>query len=284
MVARGQGRRFEPGLGEDGLGAAPLDQRAHPPRRVVVDAGQLQKCAGDPRGGLADALGGTHRRTRVVAGAIDGEGRLGGLRRRLEADVAVDVRERQAPARVDHVAELRWQRPQLRILGETSLQRRHARRDIEDRVGIDVAERTGDDVAQPLDLGFGIEQSRGPESRMQVDQGRVADAADLQVGARGERDHAVAAGARSLGDRGGLVEREAPARSAHAHDQPVARLHGSQRAGTPALPPGRDLSHAASFASVSRMPAVELRRERQKPRRSASVNTRAMWRAAGRLT
>jgi len=84
-----------------------------------------------------------------------------------------------------------------------------------------------------------------------------ADASDLEIGAAGHIDEAVAVALGELRKPGDLGGFKTAAERAHTDHEPVARLHRAQRAGTPALDHGR--AHEASRSAA----AIELRRVRQ---------------------
>src|SRR6266702_6694861 len=85
----------------------------------------------------------------------------------------------------------------------------------------------------------------------------VADAPDLEIGAAGHVDQAVAMTPGQMRKPGNLRRVEPSAERAHADHEPIARLHRPQRAGTPALHQSR--AHDASRSAA----AIELRRVRQ---------------------
>ena len=78
--------------------------------------------------------------------------------KRLEPQIRLDVAERPSPASVDHDPELAGQGAQMLVDCEPRLERGHDRRDIEERLRIDVAERTRDDVAHALALGIRVDE------------------------------------------------------------------------------------------------------------------------------
>ena len=128
----------------------------------------------EPRRRLADVAGRADGGKRVLACEMDGEGGAVGAALGLEADVRVDVGERQTAARVKDEAELRRQAPEREVLGETLFERGEAVGEIERGGRIDVAQRARDDVAQPLDLGVGVDQVDGREPRMQIGESPLA--------------------------------------------------------------------------------------------------------------
>src|SRR4051794_35930006 len=85
----------------------------------------------------------------------------------------------------------------------------------------------------------------------------LADASDLEVGTARHIDETIAVAFGELGKPGDLRGFKPSTERTHADDEPVARLHRAQRAGTPALDCGR--AHEASFSAA----AIELRRVRQ---------------------
>ena len=185
----------------------------------------------------------------------------------------VDVADRQPAAGVEDEAELRRQRAQRLVRGEARFERGDVGGEIERGGGVDVAQGADENVAQTLDLGVRVDEAGHVETRLQVGQRPLADAAQLQIAARREADRAVAAGERGLGDRGSLIEREAPARGPHPHEQAVAGLHRPKGA-RDTSPCGAAQSRSCGLPrSDARTLAAELRRERQKPRRAASSNT-----------
>ena len=115
-------------LGEHKPRPSALDQRAHPPRRLLAGAGKSEESATQPRRGVACLGGRAFRGQRVLARKKNREPPVA---RRLEANVRVDVAERQAPQRVEDEAELRGQPAQALVLLEPPLERGHARPEIE---------------------------------------------------------------------------------------------------------------------------------------------------------
>ena len=289
MVQRGAGlwarprHRLEPRRGEDRCRPVPPDERAHPPGAPSPDPASARKARAS-RAAASPTSPGAHRQASSSSPA------------RRTANTAPSA-PRSASKRMSASMSASGSRPpasrtKLNFAGRGRRETSSARRAFErgEAVGqierggrIEIAQRACDDVAQPLDLGVGVDEARGAEARVQVGQGLVADAPNLQVSARRQHDRAIAAGERGVGDRRRLAGRKTPAGRPHPREQPVAGLHRPQSPRTPALAARRDRSHAASLSREARILLHELRRERQKPRRAASSNTRAMWRAAGRL-
>ena len=217
---RAHGRlRLAARLRKYGRRSCPLDQRAHPPRRRFAGAGKGEERPAKPRRDIASLAGRAFRGQRVVAGEKHRERPVA---RRLEADVRVDVAERQAPLRVEDEAELRRQPPQALVLPEPRLQRRDARSEIKQSFRIEVVERTCDDVAQALDLGIGVDEPGFLEARMQVGQRSLAQAAQVKIGARRKADRAIAA-AQSRRPPARRPDRATIALSAPARAQAVRR-------------------------------------------------------------
>ena len=167
-------------LREHGRRSCPLDQRAHPPRRRFASAGKGEKREAKPRRDIARLGRRALRGQRIVARKIHRERAVA---RRFEADIRVDVAERQAPLRVEDEAELRRQLAQALVLLEPRLQRRDARSEIEQCFRIEVVERTCDDVAQALDLGIGVDEPGVLKARVQVGKRALAQASQVQIGA-----------------------------------------------------------------------------------------------------
>ncbi len=209
----------------------------------------------------------------------DGEERT---RHRVEHDVAVDAGHGRRPAVVDNHAELARQRVQRRILRQAAFEGGDGRADVRDRGRVDPGERGADDVAHRLRLGpVRLQQRQRVQPVEERIERRAGHAADLQVRAPGHLDGAVAEQTRGLVEGTGGRRVEPSARDPDAHEQPVARLHRPQGAGTPAL--HRDRRHrAASIISASRI-VTEFRRGRHRPRRAASSSRRAIAPAAGGL-
>ena len=82
---------------------------------------------------------------------------------------------------------------------------------------------------------LGIDQTELIEPFDQRLMALFAHAADLQIGAAGQVDQAVAVTPRKLGNAGRLRGRQPSTARADAHHQPVARQHRPQRRRTPAL-------------------------------------------------
>ena len=197
--------------------------------------------------------------------------------KRLEPHIRLDVAERPSPARVDHEPEFAGQGAQILVDCEPRLERGRHRRYIEERLRIDVAERTRDDVAHAFGRRIRVDEPLGRQPRLQFVQLRLGDAAQLQIASRGDFDRSVTAIASARRQRFGLIEAQPPRGYSHADEQAVAGRHRPQCAGTPAFD-GR--AHAAPAVKCSRIAALELRRETQKPRRRASANFDAMPLAA----
>ena len=128
---RAAGFVLQAGRGKYGRRACRADQRAHPPRRAVSVAGKGEEGAAEPRRDIAGlrpahiAIGATRRRRR------DKTAQPSRRSRRLKAHVRLDVAERQAAARIEDEAELRWQSAQVLVLAEPRFQRGDARREVE---------------------------------------------------------------------------------------------------------------------------------------------------------
>ena len=197
-----------------------------------------------------------------------------------EPHIRLDVAERPSPARVDHEPELAGQGAQILVDCEPRLERGRDRRDIEERLRIDVAERTRDDVAHAFGRRIRVDEPLGRQPRLQFVQLRLDDSAQLQIASRGDFDRSVTAIASARRQRFGLIEAQPPRGYSHTDEQAVAGRHRPQCAGTPAFD---GHAHAAPAIKCSRIAALELRRETQKPRRRASANFVAMPLAASGL-
>ena len=273
-------------LGEHGRRACPLDQRAHPPRRRFAGAGKGEERPAEPRRDFARLAGRALRSQRVVAGEKHRERPVA---RRLEADVRLDVAERQAPLRVEDEAELR---PAAGAGARPSSSRVSSAATLGPRSSKASGSRSSSGLATMLrSRSISGSASMSPaSSRRACRSGSVRSLKPRRCRlARAERPIApLPQRNRGLRQRRGLIERQSPSRRPHAREQPVAGLHRPERARTPALPMGRrarawarrDRAHAAPSSTEARMRALELRRESQKPRRAASSNTPAMWHAA----
>ena len=156
-----------------------LDQRAHPARRRFASARKGEKRKAEPRRDIARFAGRALRGEPIVARESDGEHSVW---RSLEAHVRVNVAKRQAPLRVKDEAELRRQSAQVLVIPEPCLERCDARSEVE-RFRIDVIERTSNDVAQALDLGIGVDESRVLKPRMQVGKRALSQPSQVQIGA-----------------------------------------------------------------------------------------------------
>ena len=156
-----------------------LDQRAHPPRRRFADAGKGEERLAEPRGDIAGLVGRAFCGQRGVAGEKHGER---AVTQSLEADVGVDVAERQTPLRVEDEAEFRGQTTQRDVL-QPLLQGGDARSEVKQSFGIDIVERTCDDVAQALYLGIGVNESSVLKPCVQVGKRPLAQAPQMQIGA-----------------------------------------------------------------------------------------------------
>ena len=91
------------------------------------------------------------------------------------------------------------------------------------------------------------------QRRDQRRMGHGRDAAQLQVGATGQLDHAVAISLGGIGDGLGLGRVKTPAGGADAYHPPVAGLHRLQRAGAPAA--DHDSPAMIEFRRVTHRPA-----------------------------
>jgi hypothetical protein len=125
------------------------------------------------------------------------------------------------------------------------------------RLVTNIPERRHQNVAPAFDIGIGIEQPQQCKSIEQSAMALFTDAPDLEVGAARHVDETVAVAFCEFGKPGNLRHVEPSAERAHAHHEPIARLHRPQRAGTPAL--DRHRAHDASRSAA----AIELRRVRQ---------------------
>ena len=110
---RARGFASQPASAKTASAPVALDQRAHPPRRRFAGAGEGEERPAEPRRDIAGLAGRALRGQRVVAGEKHRERPVA---RRLEADVRVDVAERQAPLRVEDEAEFRRQPAQALVL------------------------------------------------------------------------------------------------------------------------------------------------------------------------
>ena len=154
----------------------------------------------------------------------------------LEADVGIDVGERQTAAGVEDEAELRRQGPAAPGLRRDAVRarrgcRRHRTRRPDRRRSSGLATM----LRSRSTSGSASSRPTAASRACKIGESPLADAPDLQVGARRKPDGAVAAGERGLRDRRRLIESEPPAARAHPRDQPVAGLHRPQCPGTPAL-------------------------------------------------
>ena len=154
--------------------AGPLDQRAHPPRRRFAIARKGEERPAEPRRDIA------HLGRRALRGQRIGAGQKHGERpivQRFKANIRLDVSKRQAAKRVKDEAELGRQLPQGLVLRQPLFQGVNARSEVEQSFRIEVVQRTCNDIAQALDLGVSVDQSRVLKPRMQVGQSRLAQAA-----------------------------------------------------------------------------------------------------------
>ncbi|MEZ5867256.1 MAG: hypothetical protein R3D46_01725 [Defluviimonas denitrificans] len=159
---------------------------------------------------------------------------------------------------IDNKAELSGKA--RRVRGCERIGQRIGNRDV--RIEVRVAKKVRpdgvhEDIAPGFIFGIRIDQIKRHQP---VDQGRVTvprHTAQLDVGAGGEVNQPVAMLAGQVGDGADLRRFQPPATGAHPHDQPVARHHRAQRAGTPALDDRR--------AHLAAPRAVELRRVSQRP-------------------
>ena len=152
-------RGLESRCGEDRVRAVPRDERAHPPWSAVAGSGACKKGAREPRRRLGDVGRRTQVSERVVARKTSDEHCAFCAALGFEADVRVDVGERQATARVEDEAEFRRQGPEGDVPGEAAFECGDAVGEIERGSRIQIAQRARNDVAQPLDLGVGVDQA-----------------------------------------------------------------------------------------------------------------------------
>src|SRR5579872_254243 len=111
-----------------------------------------------------------------------------------------------------------------------------------------------DKIAPRFGVGIGIEQSELREPLDERGKARLANTPDLQIGAAGQIDQAVAVPLTQLGNTRRLHRIDPAEWRADANQEPVARFHRPPRAGTPAL--DRDRAHDAALNEA----AIELRR------------------------
>ena len=208
--------------------------------------------------------------------------------RRLEANIRVDVAEGQAPQRVEDEAELRRRPAQPLSSSSRAFSARDARSEIERSFGIEVVERTGDDVAHALDLGVGVDEPGFAETRVQIGQRALGQAPQVKIAAPREVDEpspqrSRASPPRRRPDRATIAlsaparERAARRRSPSAAEPRAPTLAARTSGLTPAA--RRNRAHAASFRRA-RVRALELRRDIQKPRFAASSKHRSPYAAA----
>ena len=82
---------------------------------------------------------------------------------------------------------------------------------------------------------FGVQETECAQRALQFRQGRLADAAQLQIGARGQFDQTVAEPRRAIGDRLGAVEAQAAAgtRRRTSRPSPVSHRRAARRDTSP---------------------------------------------------